>query len=186
MLTLLLTFLGLWGCIFIVLRSTRLKSKLTKKAIISFASALTCIIVYLLLAIVIRPSGPFEPLATIDYSFDKPGTTELIFIPKFFRNHEIAIISSKPFPSNERFTWKAHVQVYRFGIKLDDHELRENSRTYVERSQENCTDISFGWIRTLDLIPGKTIVRITVEEGDFKGDTYSRFLKVAIRPSPII
>jgi hypothetical protein len=186
MITVIIILITTWGCIFLALRNKNLKSNLITKIVVSLAIALTCAVVYLFLAISFRPSGPFEPLATTDYFFDKPNTRELTFTPKFFRNHEIAIISTRPFPVNELFNWKARVQVYRFGIKLDDHELRENSRTFVEKSQENCKDISFGWIRTLDLIPGKTIVRITVDQGDSKGDKYSPFLKVAVRPSPII
>jgi len=141
---------------------------------------------YLFLAIAFRPSGPFEPLATTDFFFDKPGRRELTFTPLFFRDHEIAIISSKPFPVTDQFNWKTQVQVYRFGVKIDDHELRENSRTFVRNSQDNCKDISFGWIRTFDLLPGKTIVRITVDRGDPKAEKYSLFFKVVVRPSPII
>jgi hypothetical protein len=153
---------------------------------ISLAITITLTVFYLFLAIAFRPSGPFKPLATTDLFFDKSGTREITFTPLFFRNHEIAIVSSQPFPIAEKFNWKARVQVYRFGIKIDDHELRENSRYFVGKSLDQCSDISFGWIRTFDLIPGKTTVRIAVDQGDQNATKYSGIFRVAVRPSPII
>ncbi len=186
MITAILILVAAWGFVFLALQNRNLKTKLITKIVVSLTIALTCTVVYLFLAIVFRPSGPFEPLATTDLFFDKRGTKELTFTPKFFRNHEVAIISSQPFPVDEQFNWHARVQVYRFGIKIDDHELKENTRSIVAQSVGQCSDISFGWIRTLDILPGKTTVRITVDQGDSNATKYSSVFRVAVRPSPII
>jgi hypothetical protein len=186
MITLILILLTFWGGSFIVLRHKSLKASYITKAIISLMIAVTCTIGYLLLALAYRPSGPFEPIATTEFFFDKPGTKDLTFTPKFFREHEVAILASPPFPVKEQFNWKVNVQVYRLGIKIDEHELVENHRGLVKSSLDNCHSISFGWIRTLDLVPGKTSVRINVLQGDPSAAKYASSFKVVVRPSPII
>ncbi len=186
MITLILILLTFWGCSFIALRHKYYKSKNIANALVSLSVAVVGTIAYLFLAVAYRPSGPFEPLASTNFFFDKPGTRELTFTPKFFREHEVAILASQPFPVKEEFHWKANVQVYRFGIKIYDHELEENHRGFVRYSTENCNSISFGWIRTMDLLPGQTTVRITVLQGDPNSSKYLSSSKVTVRPSPII
>ncbi len=54
------------------------------------------IIAYFVIALCVRPTGPFDPLVSTDYFFDQTGTTkELIFNPHFCKNHEIALIRGR-------------------------------------------------------------------------------------------
>lgn len=162
------------------------KIRYIKRVFLALAIATISLVVFFFVAIAYRPSGPFDPLAEADFFFDKPGTRELTFTPKFFRDHEVAIIASEPFPAKEQFTWKATVEVYRFGIRIDQHVLEENHRGLTRSSLDSARNISFGWIRTFDLIPGKTTVRITVIQGDSSSSKYLSNFKVVVRPSPII
>lgn len=51
------------------------------------------IIAYFAIALFVRPTGPFDPLVSTDYFFDQTGAAkELVFNPRFCKNHEIAII----------------------------------------------------------------------------------------------
>jgi hypothetical protein len=137
--------------------------------------------------VAIRPSGPYTPIVKIDYFLDQPGATrEITFNPVFLRNHEIAVISTKPFPVETKFDWKLNAKVYRFGMKIDDRNLLEERRSVVGPDQKSSDDISFGWIEVLDLLPGDAQVLITVVEPEQSAANYREALKLIVRPSPIL
>ncbi len=145
------------------------------------------VIAYFVIVIGARPSGPYTPLASTDFFFDQSGVSkELIFHPRFCRNHEIAIISNPPFPASEKFNWRIRAEIFRFGMKIQDKILDESSRAFAGVTLDKQSDISFGWIRTLDMIPGKVVVKIHVEEGDTRSAKYRNSFKVVVRPSPLM
>ena len=162
--------------------------KLTLNKIILVAGILFFgVIAYFVIAIGVRPSGPYEPIASTDFFFDQSGVTkELVFNPHFSKNHEIAILSTPPFPSSEKFNWRIHAEIFRFGMKIQEKVLKESRRTFDGKTLDKQSDISFGWIRTLDMIPGKVVVRIRVVEGDTRSEKYRDSFKVVVRPSPIM
>lgn len=145
------------------------------------------IIAYFAIALCVRPTGPFDPLVSTDYFFDQTGAAkELIFNPRFCKNHEIAIISTPPYPSSEEFNWKLRVEVFKLGMKIQDKKLKVEQRYYSENTLDKFKSISFGWIRTLDLLPGPVIVKIHVEEGDTRSSKYRERFKVVVEPSGIM
>lgn len=145
------------------------------------------IIAYFVIALCVRPTGPFESIASTDFFFDQTGTTkELVFNPRFCKNHEIAIISNPPFPSSEEFKWKLRVEVFKLGMKIQDKKLVVEQRYYSGNTLDKFKSISFGWIRTLDMLPGSVVVKIHVEEGDAISSKYRENFKVVVRPSGIM
>lgn len=145
------------------------------------------IIAYFAIALCVRPTGPFEPLVSTDFFFDQTGTTkELIFNPRFSKNHEIAIISNPPYPSSEEFKWQLRVEVFKFGMKIQDKKMKVEERYYTGNTLDKFKSISFGWLRTLDMLPGPVAVKIHVDDGDTRSSKYHESFKVVIRPSGIM
>lgn len=144
------------------------------------------IIAYFVIVLFVRPSGPFDSLVSTDYFFDQTGATkELVFNPRFCKDHEIAIISTPPYPSSEEFNWKLRVEVFKLGMKIQDKKLKVERRYYSGNTLDKYKEISFGWIRTLDMIPGSVTVKIHVEDGDTRSSKYRENFKVVVQPSGI-
>lgn len=145
------------------------------------------IIAYFAIGLGIRPTGPYDPLVSTDFFFDQTGVTkELVFNPRFCKNHEIAIISTPPYPASEEFKWKLRVEVFKFGMKIQDKKMKVEERYYSGNSLDKFKGISFGWIRTLDMLPGSVVVKIHVEDGDTRSSKYRENFKVVVRPSGIM
>ena len=145
---------------------------------------LSAFIVFLVLFIGVRPSGPYDPLSSVRFFFHQGGMSkEIEFSPMFFRNHEISIVSAKGFPSKEKFNWKVRAEVFRYGIKIDDRLLKEKTRGYLRNSLDACNKLNFEWIHVWDIIPGRARVRLTVLEPDEKAASYADDFVVIVRPS---
>jgi len=162
-------------------------NQIFRKLILVVSLIIVGFISYLAIGLGIRPTGPYDPLASIDYFFDQTDVSkELVFNPRFCKNHEIAIVSSPPVSATEHFTWRLRTEVFKFGVKIQDKELTEETRTFASGAMDKHSAISFGWIRTLDMLPGKVIVKIHVEKGDTSTSIYRDNFKVVVRPSPIM
>jgi hypothetical protein len=84
----------------------------------------------------------------------------------------------------EHFNWKIRVEVYKYGLKIDDHFLKEDARWFADKSGDSCESISMGWINALDWLPGETMARLTVVEKDSNAIKHQNDFKVVVRASP--
>jgi hypothetical protein len=151
------------------------------------ASLLIALVAYFVIGLGVRPTGPFEPLAVTDFFFDQTGVTkELVFNPRFCKNHEIAIVSYPPYPSSEEFKWQLRAEVFKFGIRIQEKKLNVEQQYYSGNSMDKFESLSFGWIRTLDILPGPVVVKIHVDAGDTRSSRYRDSFKVVVRPSGIM
>ena len=144
---------------------------------------LTIGLFYILIAV--RPSGPYIPLAETAYFFDQAGAVkELSISPEMLRNHEVALITNTPFPVEKQFGGKIRVEVFRFGMKIDEHLLEEGQRSIVSPVGLATSDhISYGWIKVWDLLPGQATVRLTVLQPQTVDAPTIRTLRVVVQPS---
>jgi hypothetical protein len=82
-------------------------------------------------------SGVHNPIEKDKFIFHKTGElVEYTFNPNLFKDYNVSIVSSKPFPTKEKFNWKIKYELIKDGKINKDGYLKEQTRIYEGKDQK--------------------------------------------------
>jgi len=157
--------------------------KIILYTLIFFAVIIFCFIGYISLGFY-AVSGTHTPVANSRFFFHQTGQAiEYTFKPKIFKDYNVRIISTQPFPIKEKFDWIIKYEIIDNGQLIKEGYLKEQTRSYAGRDLSNAGAIDFESFGTLKKWPGSITLRLFVEKGDKSSAKYKNQFKVNVRIS---
>jgi hypothetical protein len=122
-----------------------------------------------------------NPIEKDKFIFHKTGElVEYTFNPNLFKDYNVSIVSSKPFPTKEKFNWKIKYELIKDGKINKDGYLKELTRIYEGKDQKKAKIINFKSFGILRKWPGEVTLKMFVEKGDLAAAKYANQFKLNI------